>query len=221
MLGGIKKSRMLAMVLCMVMIIGSAIPAFAAAPAKEAVEYEGKGNVEVEFMSKVAWKNPTVVVTDAAGKTYKATIVKKDNDDIMFKINGYKEGTKYNFTVSGVRKAGTSGYGKVSGTVTIPKAKAQAAKTTKKPAVVKPAATAKYIAANTAKTTAINAAVKNLKAQKATLRDFDVEKDRFRGKVVWEVSFEGKRTGKAGRYDFEYIIDATTGKILRTEVERD
>ena len=216
-----KRTRLVAIALCLVMIIGSAMPVFAAAPAKEKIEYEGKGLVEVEFYGKVAWKNPVVTVKDASGKTYKATIVKKDGDDITFKINGYKEGTKYNFTISGARKKGTKGYGKISGTVAIPKAKTVAKKPAPKKAAAKTPAKVTYIASATAKNTAINAAVKNLGAQKASLKKFEVEKDTFRGKVVWEVSFEGKRSGKTGWFEFEYVIDATTGKILRTEVERD
>ncbi len=39
-------TKFAALILCLVMIIGSAMPAFAAAPAKEKVEYEGKGSCE-------------------------------------------------------------------------------------------------------------------------------------------------------------------------------
>lgn len=200
--GRISKS-FIAVLLCLVMILGSVMPVFAAAPAKEKVEYEGKGRVEVEFMSKVNWKNPVVTVKDSTGKNYTATIVKKDNDDITFAIKGYKEGEKYSFSISGVKRKGTSGYGTVNGTVAIP------------------ARTAQNIKRAEAKNTAIMAAVKNLGLKKSTVREMDVEKDRFKGKTVWEVSFEGKRANKKGWFEFEYLIDMTTGKILRVECERD
>lgn len=190
-------------VLCLILILGSVMPVFAAAPAKEDVEYEGNGRVEVEFKSDVVWKKPVVTVKDSSGKTYKATIVKRDNDDITFVIKGYKAGKKYNFTISGVKKRGTSGYGKVKGSFTIPKAAPKA-----------------YTGTD-AKNAAINNAVKKLSAKKSTIRDVEVEKDYFRGQLVWEVSFDGKRTNKKGWYEFEYVIDVATGKILHVECERD
>ena len=207
-----------AVVLGLMVFATTAVPTFAATPAKEGVEYEGKGVVEVEFRSNVNWKAPKVTVTDASGKKYTAVIVKKDNDDISFRINNFKTGTKYNFAISGVKKAGTTGYGTIKGTVTIP-----APKAVKKPApkatVKKPATVA--ITNAKAKTLAINNAVSSYKAIKSTMRDFDVEKDTFRGATVWEVSFEAKRTGLRGIYEFEFKIDAKTGKILKVEVERD
>ena len=203
-----KKSvlRIITAMMMVVMIFGSVTSAFAAVPAKEEVEYKGSGKVEVEFVGKVNWKSPKVTVTDTSGKKYVATIIKKDNDDITFQIKGFKAGTKYNFAISGINKKGTTGYGTVKGTVSIPKAKAAPATT---------------IAKNTAKTTAVNAAIKNYKAQKNTMRDFDIEKDTYKGKKVWEVSFEAKRTGCKGIFEFEFKIDVTTGKILYNKVERD
>jgi len=45
-------------------------------------------------------------------------------------------------------------------------------------------------------------------------RDWDIELDREGGTYVYEVSFE------TAKYEFEYTINATTGKVLRAEKER-
>lgn len=44
--------------------------------------------------------------------------------------------------------------------------------------------------------------------------DFESELDHERGTLVYEISFENKNV------DYEYIIDATTGEILHSEVDR-
>ena len=199
-----RMKRFVTMAVCLVMILGSAIPAFAATPNTEEISYEGNGKVEVEFYGKVTWKNPVVKVTDSTGKTYKAVIVKKDNDDITFRIKNYKAGTKYNFQISGVKQRNTQGFGTVKGKVSIPAPK-----------------TNKTTAKATAKTTAINTAVKNYNVIQSTIRDFEIEKDTFRGKTVWEISFEAKKVGKRGLYEYEILVDAQTGKVLRVEEERD
>lgn len=47
----------------------------------------------------------------------------------------------------------------------------------------------------------------------SNVRDYDVELDRYRGIKVYEIDFE------AGRYEYEYIVNAQTGKILYKEKE--
>lgn len=122
-----KRNRMripiaLLLVLTMMLTLGAA-PSFAAAPSKEEVKYLGKGKVEVEFYGDVAYKNVKVAVKDTSGKTYKASIYKKDDDELRFKVKNYKSGKRYNFTISGVRERGTDGYGNVTGSFKIKKAK--------------------------------------------------------------------------------------------------
>lgn len=95
--------------------------AFAAASIKK-VEYEGKGKVDVNFKSKVKYKNLKVTVKDSSGNQKKAKILDKDNDDLDFKILNYKDGEKYTFTIKGIRKKSESNYSSVSGSITIPKA---------------------------------------------------------------------------------------------------
>ncbi|MBR3817432.1 MAG: PepSY domain-containing protein [Clostridia bacterium] len=51
--------------------------------------------------------------------------------------------------------------------------------------------------------------------KKADVREFECELDYERGAKVYEVSFD------YGRYDYEYEIDAVSGKILRNHKERD
>ena len=205
----IKKSvvKIVTLLMAMVMVFGSVTAVFADVPAKEEIEYKGGGKVEVEFHGKVNWKNTTVTVKDSTGKSYATKIVKQDNDDITFLIKNYKPGMKYTFKISGAKARGTTGYGTVKGSVKIP--------------AEKKAATVKTVARNTAKNTAIKNATSAYKLTKSTVRDLDIEKDTYRGKKVWEVSFEGKRSGKKGWFEFEYKIDVNTGKILAKKVERD
>lgn len=44
--------------------------------------------------------------------------------------------------------------------------------------------------------------------------DVEVDLDTENGKLVYEISFD------AGGYEFDYEIDASTGKVLRSEKER-
>ena len=83
------------------------------------VEYEGNGRVEVSFAGKVQYNNVKVSVKSTGGKTYSATVVKKDNDDLTFRINGYKKGVTYRFTISGIRARGAAAYTSISGSIRI------------------------------------------------------------------------------------------------------
>ncbi|MBO5318067.1 MAG: PepSY domain-containing protein [Oscillospiraceae bacterium] len=62
---------------------------------------------------------------------------------------------------------------------------------------------------------AIDAALKAAGVKEVDIRDLDAELDRERGTSVWEVDFE------AGRTEYSFVLDATTGKILHQEKEID
>ena len=70
---------------------------------------------------------------------------------------------------------------------------------------------AKYIG----KEAAINAALAHAGLERAKVRDLQCELDRENGVMVYEVEFE------SGLYDYEYDIDATTGKVLKSKKELD
>jgi hypothetical protein len=110
---------MLATLMIMVWATIAAVPAFAAPKVKKA-EYEGKGRVEVDFNSKVKYKNVKVTVKDNKGASYSTKINEKDNDDLAFTIKNFKTGRTYTYTISGVRKSGEKSYGTVTGKVSIP-----------------------------------------------------------------------------------------------------
>lgn len=194
-----KTVRILAALALALFIAGRApLPAMAAPPRLEEVEYKGGGMVEVEFLKKVRYRNPRVTVKDAEGKTCRASITGKDRDDLTFKIKDYKEGASYTFTVSGVRKKGTKKYGSVSGTVTIP-------------------APVRAVSKDRALSLALDHAEKTCRA--SAFRRKDTEKDRYRGIPSWSVEFRGKIGGRW--YEFDYEISRKDGKILRWEYERD
>lgn len=115
------KKRFAAMILAFAILLGIAVPVMAASPETLKAEYEGRGYVEVEFKTKVQYKNASVTVTDPEGKALAVRITEKDDDDITFHVDGLKPSTKYTFTVSGVRKGRSGAYGTVSGTFKTPR----------------------------------------------------------------------------------------------------
>jgi uncharacterized membrane protein YkoI len=62
---------------------------------------------------------------------------------------------------------------------------------------------------------AINAALAHAGLKRTEVRDLKCELDRENGIMVYEVEFE------SGLFDYEYDIDATTGKILKSKKELD
>lgn len=172
------------------------MPVSAAALQKKSIRYEGYGKVELEFRSKVQWKNAKVTVKDSTGKAYSVKILNKDNDEIEFKILQFKQGQKYTCTVSGVRQGRSGSYGKVSGSVTIPTTKVSESK---------------------AVSIALNDAVKKYKIKKADAKGIDLDISKYRGKKVFEIEFRAKKNGRM--YEFEYKVDPATGKILKREID--
>ena len=182
------------------MLLASQIGAMAASPTVEDVEHKGKGRVEVDFYGKVRYKNLKVSVKDTSGRKYRVTRVRRDDDDVKFTIRNYKAGKTYRITVKGVKMAGTNSFGKATAKLKIPKA-----------------AKGKAISARKA----ISKAKKHAKKKWGVtgIWDVDVDRDRYRGQPVWEVSFSGNINGQ--EYEFEYEIARKGGKILRREKELD
>lgn len=106
-----------------VMTLTMSMPALAATPVIKKTEYEGSGYVEVDFKKNVQYKNAKVTVKDSSGKKYTAKITEKDSDDMTFKINSFKTGKTYTYTISGVRSGKSGKYVSIKGTVKIPAAK--------------------------------------------------------------------------------------------------
>ena len=182
------------------MFITSGVSTFAASPVIEEIEHKGKGRVEVDFYGNVSYKKMKITVKDNKGKSYKVSKVRRDSDEVKFTIKKYKTGRTYRVTVKGVKIRGTKSYGKATAKLKIPKsAKGKAISASKAIAKAKKDAKAKYGAAG--------------------IWDVDVDKDRYRGTPVWEVSFSG--TIKGVPYEFEYEIARKGGKILRRYKEYD
>ncbi len=182
----------------MTMLFGAQTGAFAAAPTIEDIEHTGKGRIEVDFHQDVQYKNSKVVVKDTKGNKYKVKNIYRDDDDMKFTIKNYKKGRTYKITIKGVRKQGTSKYGKVTGKVKIPKASSTISRSK-----------AISIAENHAK-----------KTWGATgFYNEDAEKDYYNGKSVWEVDFEGTENGAT--YEYEYKINRSSGKIMYSNRELD
>ena len=65
------------------------------------------------------------------------------------------------------------------------------------------------------KEAAINAALDHAGLKRSDIRDLKCELDRENGIMVYEVEFE------SGLFDYEYDVDANTGKILKSKKEFD
>ncbi|MBR3975635.1 MAG: PepSY domain-containing protein [Clostridia bacterium] len=50
--------------------------------------------------------------------------------------------------------------------------------------------------------------------KEADIRDYEIEIDREAGKTVYEISFD------SGNFEYEYELNAISGKILQSERER-
>ena len=214
----IKRMTTVTLIAVMALSLGI-VPSSAAsrAPSIEDVEYKGNGVVEVDFSTDVRYSKTKVTVKDNKGKKYKATILKKDEDELRFKIKEYKNGRNYSFKIVGVKVWGKSKRATVKGKVRIAAkrvpAKPAPAKPAPKPPVVKPTPNQP--------TAAISAdAAKNIALQHAGLSAYQVrglkaELDWEYGTLIYEVEFE------CGYYEYDYDIDANTGAIIRWKVEYD
>lgn len=117
-------SKLVGGLLCLLAVMAAAFtvsPVEAAKKVKiESIEYEGDGEVEVEFRNNVKWKKKaSVKVTDPKGKSVKVKILEKDSDEISFRLKKYSTAGKYTFKISGVRRKGSSKYETVKGTFKI------------------------------------------------------------------------------------------------------
>lgn len=68
------------------------------------VDFDSDDNeVTFDFYNNVNYKNTKVTITNESGtKTYKATIIEKENDELSVRVKGLKEGNTYKYTITGV-----------------------------------------------------------------------------------------------------------------------
>ena len=101
------------------LMLQSGMPVMAAAQVQK-TKYEENGEVDVDFRTRVQYRNPKITVKDNTGKAYTAKITDRDSDELEFVIRGFTPGRKYTYRITGIRAAGEKTFGAVSGTVTIP-----------------------------------------------------------------------------------------------------
>lgn len=162
---------------------------FAATPLIEEAEYKGNGVVDVEFQQDVEYKNVRVKVKDNKGKSYKASVIIMDSDDLTFKIKKIKNGRTYKYTIKGIRSLGQGSYGKAKGTIKLASMK-------------------NVITASKAKKIALSKAG----VKENEVFDLEVEKEHKNGQITYEVNFE------SSTFEYEYII-AADGSVLHSEKE--
>ena len=79
-------------------------------------EYDkGDKELELKFYGSVQYKNPKVVIRDAAGKTYSCRITDLDNHEMEIFVKGLRSG-KYTVKISGIRLKGSRNYTSISAT---------------------------------------------------------------------------------------------------------
>ena len=142
-----------------------------------------------------------VYIYDSAKGKYVRKVTVKKNTATVKELNA---GTTYKFKVRAYF-SGEAGkeYGDFSDVLSV-KTKASSSKKTT-------ASAGSEVTRSKAEAAALNHAG----LSRSQVRDFECELDYERGVKVYEVSFE------SGRYDYEYTVDAGSGKILHWEKERD
>lgn len=116
-----KFKAMICMIMIMMWVMATAIPAMAA-PKIEEAQYQGYGKVEVDFTSNVKYKNTKVTLKDSKGRSYKATINRKGSDDLIFTIKSYRKGLTYTYTISGIKRSHDKNYSTIKGKIWVPSA---------------------------------------------------------------------------------------------------
>lgn len=155
--------------------------------------------------------------------------VEKDRDDgrMVYEVDFVYNGIEYEYEVD----VATGEIRKIEQEKNQPRAKATAKPTAKPTAKATAKTTAKATAKATAKPTAkptkasstedigrnkaLSIALGNAGVSSGDAKRVKVEKDRENGRMVYEVEFD------ANGYEYDYEIDAATGKILKKEKERD
>lgn len=98
------------------------LPALAAAPEAERIEYEGNGFIEMDFIRDVSYENLSIAVRDFSGAEYPVTVFERDDDDLTFRAENLIPGETYEIIVSGIREGRSGDFGSVTGQISIPEA---------------------------------------------------------------------------------------------------
>lgn len=87
------------------------------APEIEELDYDAEDReLDIDFTTRVQFKNLKVAVKDADGRAVTVQKIKKGKDDIEVKLRGVVPGETYSVTVSGVSVKGKDSYASVTGT---------------------------------------------------------------------------------------------------------
>lgn len=86
----------------------------------ERAVFEGNGFIEIDFYNDVTYEAPAVVVTDAEGVEYPATLFELDKDELTFRAEGLQPTVTYNIAISGVRVGLTDALETVVAEITLP-----------------------------------------------------------------------------------------------------
>ncbi len=167
------------------------------------VSSKSKNSVSLKWDKEKRATGYQVYIYDSASKKYVKKAVVKANSTT---IKNLKAGVSYKFKVRAYFKAeGKYYYGDFSDVLSV-KTKANASSAAS-------SSSSKQSVIGNSKASSI--ALNHAKLKKSQVRDFECKLDVENGVQVYEVEFE------YGRYDYEYDINAKTGKIIRWEKDAD
>lgn len=167
------------------------------------VSAKSKNSVSLKWDKEKRATGYQVYIYDSASKKYVKKAVVKSNSAT---IKNLKAGVSYKFKVRAYFKAdGKYYYGDFSDVLSV-KTKANASSAAS-------SSSSKQSVIGNSKASSI--ALNHAKLKKSQVRDFECKLDVENGVRVYEVDFEH------GRYDYEYDINAKTGKIIRWEKDAD
>ena len=75
------------------------------------------GEIEIEFLGRVDYDNPTVTVTKADGTILETLITEREGDSIELRAKGLIRGEEYTVTVTGVSQRSLNNFGTASRSV--------------------------------------------------------------------------------------------------------
>ncbi|MEG1362192.1 MAG: hypothetical protein RSC69_06510 [Lachnospiraceae bacterium] len=78
------------------------------------VEFEDD-ELSIEFKGKVSWNNPTVKITDKAGKVFEAELSDYDREECTIVIEGLEEGETYYYEITGIKSSKDKEFGTITG----------------------------------------------------------------------------------------------------------
>ena len=208
MAGAGRKSRWLSV--CIVGILLVALVPLQAFAAPSSSNGSRNSSNTLQYIGEA--KAKTIALEHARVAEADATFIKvhleREHGKMVYDVEFYSGNTEYDYEIDALNGKILEHDREIEH-YRIPKKPTQSSKPTSAPAPAK--STTQYIGKEKAAVIALAEAG----LSESQVRKLKVDLDRERGKMVYEVEF------KSGRMEYEYDIDATNGKMLKSDIEYD